>query len=107
MIMPCMNSISAGEVWGIVPAVDGGSRLLGVPGEPGWIIGAGFAGVSCARVGREKQSTQGSEASNAKVMFDAECDLWRRPPRLHPKCFVRLHSIDLVTVRPQPRIPRE
>src|SRR5579864_7606266 len=42
MIMPCMNSTSAGDRGGSVPLVDAGSVLLGSPGAPGCTT-TGFA----------------------------------------------------------------
>src|SRR5690349_7513084 len=44
MIMPCMNSTSAGDRGGRVPFVDGGSVLLGFPGAPVCTT-TGFAGL--------------------------------------------------------------
>src|SRR5580700_1298228 len=35
MIMPCIKSMSAGEVFGMIPDVSAGSVLLGAPGAPG------------------------------------------------------------------------
>src|ERR1700749_2853928 len=35
MIIPCMNSTSAGDPEGNFPTVDAGSLLLGFPGAPG------------------------------------------------------------------------
>jgi len=83
MIMPCMNSTSAGDLGGSVPFVDGGSVLLGLPGAPGCTT-TGVAGSVCgARAGEEKRSVEAltvSSAPQSTVDPRAEWNL-----RLHQK----------------------
>jgi hypothetical protein len=63
MIMPCMNSTSAGDRGGSVALVEAGSVLLGFPGAPGCTTTGVAGAVCCARAGEEKL-VQAHDASN-------------------------------------------
>src|SRR5438270_1538093 len=53
MIMPCMNSTSAGERGGSFAVVEEGSLLLGLPGAPGWTTTEGAGPLCCARTAEQ------------------------------------------------------
>ena len=59
MIMPCMNSTSAGDGGGSIPFVEAGSRLVGWPGAPGWTTTGAEAESDCwACAGEDAKPTE-------------------------------------------------
>ncbi len=106
--MPCMNSTSAGEVSGRVAVVEGGSLLLGVPGAPGCITGAGFAGISCPKTvatGIVGNKLQVSQTSVANAVLDEVCRLRPRPLRSNRDLRSRPCVVQVVTVSSQTASP--
>src|ERR1041384_6183091 len=71
MIIPCMNSTSAGDRGGSFPVVDAGSFLLGFPGAPGCTITGGAESV-CARRAGQKNAVRELKAKNKRA--DARAD---------------------------------
>src|ERR1043166_1758547 len=64
MIMPCMNSTSAGERGGSVPFVDGGKVLVGWPGAPGCTPPGAEESRACDLAGQQKKTTRAVASSN-------------------------------------------
>jgi hypothetical protein len=64
MIIPCMNSTSAGDRGGSCAVVDAGNFLLGWPGAPGWTTTGGAACCACAA---EKTTPVEATAASSRV----------------------------------------
>src|SRR5271154_3730170 len=65
MIMPCMNSTSAGERGGRDARVDEGRVLLGVPGAPGCTTTGFGESDCCARAAGKNRTKERLAASDA------------------------------------------
>src|SRR5689334_11474346 len=63
MIMPCMNSMSFGELGGNVARVSGGSVLVGWPGAPGCTMTGVAVAACCAQTGADNKPVRTPKAS--------------------------------------------
>src|SRR5579863_2201418 len=81
MIMPCINSTSAGDRGGSVARVEDGSVLLGAPGAPGCTT-TGFATSACWA-----QAPKDNETTTAETLTrDGEREkifIWTRTTSFH------------------------